>query len=114
MKEPRIYIDFNEILEDNLVLLSKSDIKKDSEGNEIVLYQGLKVKIYENDVDDSNEEDNLIAEGIVKLNNSDESWAKHAKWNCRINEDGIYNESKAGRLKIHKKKHPVEIRAICV
>lgn len=97
MKEPRIYVDFNEMLEDNLVLLSKFDTKKDSEGNEILLYEGLRVKIYENDVDDSNQEDNLIAEGFVELNNSDESWAKNAKWNCRIDEDGIYNESKAKR-----------------
>ena len=93
MKEARIYVDFNEMLEDNLVLLSQTDIKKDSEGNEIKLYEGLKVKIYEDDLNDLDEEDNLIAEGVVELNNSTESWAKAAKWNCRINEYGIYKES---------------------
>lgn len=93
MKEARIYVDFNEMLEDNLVLLSKTDIKKDSDGNDVILYQGLQVKIYGDDLNDSNEEDNLIAEGVVELNNSSESWAKAAKWNCRINDDGIYNES---------------------
>jgi hypothetical protein len=95
MKEARIYVDFNEMLEDNLVLLSKTDIEKDSEGNDIQLYEGLKVKIYEDNFDDSNVEDNLIAEGVVELNTSDYSWAKAAKWNCRINEDGIHVESKA-------------------
>jgi hypothetical protein len=95
MKEARIYVDFNEMLEDNLVLLSKTDIKKDSQGNEIMLYEGLKVKIYEDNLNDSDEEDNLIAEGVVELNISTESWAKAAKWNCRINENGIYNESQS-------------------
>lgn len=95
MKEARIYVDFNEMLEDNLVLLSKTDIKKDSEGNDVTLYEGLVVKIYMHDINDEGFEDNLIAEGIVELNTHDASWAKLAKWNCRINKNGICNKSKS-------------------
>ena len=93
MKEARIYVDFNEMLEDDLVLLSKTDIKKDSHGKKVVLYESLSVKIYENDINDFDEEDNLIAQGTVEFNTSTASWAKAAKWNCRINSNGIYNES---------------------
>ena len=82
------------MLDHNLVLLSKTDLKKDSEGNDLILYEGLKVKIYEEDFNGLNEEDNLIAEGIVELNTSTEDWAKSSKWNCRINNDGICSESK--------------------
>ena len=44
MKEPRIYVDFNEMIEDDLVLLSKTDIKLDSAGKRIELLAGAKVK----------------------------------------------------------------------
>jgi hypothetical protein len=68
MKEPRIYVDFNEMIEDNLVLLSKADFKLDSDGNVVELKEGMFVKIYSDDLDENNNEDNLIAEGIVELN----------------------------------------------
>lgn len=91
MKESRIYVDFNEMIEDNLVLLSKTDIKLDSEGKEVVLEEGMFIKIYCDDTD----EDVMIAEGIVELNKYREiySWTAAAKWNCRINNKGKYYES---------------------
>lgn len=92
MKEARLNVDFSEMIEEDLVLLSKTDHKKDSEGNAIELKEGLKVKIYSDDLNSCNEKDNLIAEGIVEVN-TDKSWSNDAKWNCRINKAGIYNES---------------------
>lgn len=95
MKEARIYVDFNEMVEDNLVLLSKTDFKSDSEGNQIEMEEGLKVKVYSDDINDKNEVDNLIADGVVELNTYREKygWTAAAKWNCRIDENGIQNES---------------------
>ncbi len=92
MKEARLYVDFNEMIEDDLVLLSKTDFKEDSKGNTVKLKEGLKVKIYSDDLSGCSEEDNLIAEGIVELN-THAGWINEAKWNCRINKAGIYNES---------------------
>ena len=43
MNTPRLYVDFNELLEADLVLLSQQDIKLDSDGNEIVLFDGRQV-----------------------------------------------------------------------
>lgn len=93
MKEPRIYVDFNEMVEEDLVLLSKTDYKLDSAGNLVLLFEGLLVKIYMDDVDEAGNVDNLIAEGIVEKNTITDSWGSAAKWNCRINKEGIYHES---------------------
>ena len=92
MKEARIYVDFNEIIEEDLVILSETDIKEDSKGHKIELKEGLKVKIYSNDLCSCNESDNLIADGVAEMNTRG-NWDREPKWNCRINKLGIYNES---------------------
>ena len=92
MKEARIYVDFNEMIEENLVILSETDIKEDSKGNKIELKEELKVKLYSDDLCGCNESDNLIADGVVELNTHG-NWDREPKWNCRINKLGIYNES---------------------
>ena len=92
MKESRIYVDFNEMIEEDLVPLSETDTKEDSKGNKITLKEGLKVKLYSDDLCSCNESDNLIADGVVELNIHG-NWKFESKWNCRINKQGIYNES---------------------
>ncbi len=92
MKDARIYVDFNEMIEENLVILSETDIKEDSKGNKIKLKEGLKVKLYSDDLCSCNESDNLLADGIVELN-AHASFGISPKWNCRINTKGVYNES---------------------
>ena len=92
MKVPRIYVDFNEMIEDNLVLLSQTDFKKNSNGDTVELKEGMRIKIYSDDENDLNEKDNLIADGFVELNVYG-GWTKAAKWNCRIDKNGIRNES---------------------
>lgn len=93
MKEPRIYVDFNEMVEEDLVLLSKNDTELDSAGNLVQLSENMFVKIYMDDVDEMGNEDKLIAEGIVERNAITEGWGAIAKWNCRIDQNGIYHES---------------------
>ena len=92
MKEARIYVDFNEMIEEDLVLLSKTDFKEDSQGNRVELKEGMKVKLYSDDLSGCSQVDNLIADGVVELN-THPGWSTEAKWNCRINRAGIYNES---------------------
>ena len=60
------YVDFNEMLEENLVMLSQNDFTNDSAGNEIKLFDGLEVKIYMKDYNEFNERDDLFAEGKVE------------------------------------------------
>ena len=95
MDRARIEVDFNELIERNLVLLSKTDLCIDSEGNEVFLEEGKEVFIYEEDRDESGKPDNLLAQGIVERNNptTNGSWTAAAKWCCRIDNNSIYHES---------------------
>ena len=91
MSGSRLYVDFNELIDEDLVLLSQTDVKLDQHGNEVFLYPGKHVDIYTDDIDDNGCVDNLIASGVVELNDS--GVFPVCKWNCRINENGIQHES---------------------
>lgn len=93
MRKARLYVDFNEMIENDLVLLAKEDTKLDSAGNEVHLYEGLEVSIYEDDYDQNGERDDLVAEGIVVRNPKKKGWGSVAKWCCRISKPGVRNES---------------------
>ena len=92
LDRPRIYVDFNEMQDSNRVLLSKTDITLDSEGNEIHLFEGLKVHIYTDDPDINGRKSNLLADGICVRNQAND-WSRAAKWSCKIDEKGIYSQS---------------------
>jgi hypothetical protein len=92
MDRPRIHVDFNEMVEENLVLLSKENSKRDSAGNLIEMLEGKKVYIYDDDVDDLGNPDPLVADGIIELNTHND-WSRNVRWCCRINESGILHLS---------------------
>lgn len=94
MTKPQLYVDFNEMVEPDLVLLTKTNIKIDNNGKEIKLFSGLKILVYMDDLNDNGEIENLIAEGVVEENKS-LGWSSHVKWCCRINNKGIYYESES-------------------
>ena len=93
MKLPRLSVDFNEMLEADLVLLSKTDTRSDSSGQTVALSDGLVVQVYEDDLGGQGQPDALVAEGRVERNNSGVDWASHAKWCCRIGPQGIRHKS---------------------
>ncbi len=92
MNRPRLYVDFNELIEPNLVALSKDDTKLTLTGENILLREGLLIEVHSDDVSDEGEPDNLIASGVVERN-SKTGWASHIKWCCRIDGNGIRHES---------------------
>ena len=91
MDNTRIYVDFNELIEENLVLLSQQDTKLDFGANEVLLFEGKQVDVYMDDIDENGYVDNLVASGIVEFNNTGRFPV--CKWNCRINKNGIRHES---------------------
>jgi len=94
MNKARIYVDFNEMVTDDIVLLSKGDTKVDSSGNPITFYDGMHVDIYSDDVDESGNIDNLIASGnAIKYDLSNYKFWRHVRWCCKINEHGVMHES---------------------
>lgn len=94
MDKARIYVDFNEMVNHNTVLLSEDDSKIDSQGNVLTFYEGMPVSIYSDDVSDNGQEDNLIADATAtKKNLSKDPYWQNIKWRCQINSDGIKHES---------------------
>jgi hypothetical protein len=89
---PLLYVDFNEMLDKNLVLLSRLDITSDLSGNDVALREGLAVDVYTDDVDANGRRDNLVASGVVEENRST-GWGAHVKWCCRIDSRGIRHQS---------------------
>ena len=93
MKQPRIPVDFNEMLESDLVLLSQTDFRTDSSGATIHLSEGLPVCLYDEDIGADGQPDNLIADGVAERRSGDSSWGTSAKWCCRIDGRGVRHES---------------------
>jgi hypothetical protein len=92
MTKPMLYVDFNEMLEPNLVLLSATDAKTASNGTVVLLSDGLKVSVYMDDTNEHGHPDNLVATGVVEVNQST-GWGAHVKWCCRIDTNGIRHQS---------------------
>jgi hypothetical protein len=67
-ERPLFYVDFNELMEFDVVLLSQTDIKKDAQGNDVVLVEGLSIAIYSDDIGSDGQPDSLVAEGVVIRN----------------------------------------------
>lgn len=93
--KPKLYVDFNEMIDDDLVLLSQNDTKLDFEGNEILLFEGLEIDIYMDDLDESGVKDDLIASGKAVRNNTE--FFTYVKWLCKIDENGIQLQSELGK-----------------
>lgn len=101
MDKARVYVDFNELVEKNIVLLSKEDWKMDSQGNRVCFKEGMSISLYS----DNGEDSYILAEGTVikyDLQNFP-SW-KQVKWCCRFEIIGLLNKScykeMSGKLKI--------------
>ena len=86
-------IDFNEFVSEDLYLLSTTDIKLDSDGKEVKLFEGKEVYIYSDDcgANEQGVEEILIADGVVELNDN-KNWAPHVKWCFRVDNNGVRYE----------------------
>jgi hypothetical protein len=91
-KPPWFRVDFNEMVDRDLVLLAQEDLRLDSSGGLVTLAEGMAVIVFEPDEDEDGKPDRLIARGIVERN-LEGGWTAAAKWSCRIDEDGIRHES---------------------
>ena len=94
MDKPRVYVDLNEMVTDDIVLLSKDDTKADSMGNSITFYEGMPVSLYSDDESDSGETDNLIFEGIaIKYDLRTYPRWEDVKWCARFDRDSLLHGS---------------------
>lgn len=110
LQKPRIYVDFNEMIDFDLVLLSQKDTKLNSEGVEVELSEGMGIDIYMDDEQANGFKDNLIASGIVEKNRS--GLFEITKWCCRIDENGIQHESEEIEKNLKSKDSTVVINTL--
>ncbi|WP_298334084.1 hypothetical protein [uncultured Erythrobacter sp.] len=80
------------MLEADLVLLSATDSKATRDEVDTPLREGMEISIYMDDLDERGQPDDLIASGVVERNLA-KGWAEHVKWCCRIDGNGIRNQS---------------------
>ena len=91
LQEPRLWADFNGYF-GAILCLSHSATCKAEDGSEVVLKEGMLVTAYDDDLDENNQRDNLIATGIVEP--SPESLrCRGSVWCLRIDENGLRSES---------------------
>lgn len=88
MDRPRVRVDFNEMIEEDLVLLAQTDDVMDSHGGQVQLSEGMRIHVYEEDPDEDGHPSALIADGTVERNVAG-GWTSAAKWSCRIDSNGI-------------------------
>ena len=87
--KPIVYVDFNELLDTNLVMLSQGDSRNDCRGNPVSLYEGLEIIGYQGDEDMDGARDDLLIEGICTANAT--GYAPHVKWVLQGNDKGIFH-----------------------
>lgn len=94
MSRPKFKVDFNEMPEEDLVLFSKENFRTDSLGRSLKLFNGMKVLLFEEDLDEFNQLDTLVASGMLEINIRND-WSSHVRWCCRIDEFGIQHSSES-------------------
>jgi hypothetical protein len=92
MPRPTLSVDFNEMLDADLVLLSATDTRRDARGDTVELREGMEVRVYDDDPDADGRPGKLVATGVVERNSSGEDWCAHVKWCCRIDAHGIQHQ----------------------
>ncbi|WP_233968879.1 hypothetical protein [Pectobacterium polaris] len=65
MDKPRIKLDFNELMEKDLVLLSKTDEVEDFSGQKIMFWVGRSTEIYECNYYENGEKEYFLTEGVA-------------------------------------------------
>lgn len=88
LDRPRVAVDFNELVEEDCVLLSRSPQVTDSAGAVLELREGVTVFIYQVDANEDGELEYIVATGKVERNRSSQAWHARVPWLCRIEEWG--------------------------
>lgn len=85
-------VDFNELIDRDLVMLSQSGTRLDSRGRPVTLYEGLPVTVYEEDVYEDGTRDFLLAEGIAARHDlTAYPCYPQVKWFCRFDPESFQN-----------------------
>jgi hypothetical protein len=83
---PRIRVDFNELVDPNLVLLSKTDVVECDDGTRLTLEQGMRLIAFEHNAYGDGTHEYLYAQGLAERNDPgvNGEWTRNAQWCCRF------------------------------
>ena len=84
---PRFNVDFNELLESDLLMLSQTDLRQDIHGNAVQLMPGMGIEVQQESRYADGSLELLWARGVVEANATGQ-WL-HVKWCCRLDARGI-------------------------
>lgn len=91
---PRVFADFNDLLSSPRRLwLDTVGARKDLERQDLELREGLRLTLYDHDLDDASNRDDLLVEGVVSRD------PESGRWMAIIEPDEIRHESD-GRAEI--------------
>jgi hypothetical protein len=95
MKRLKVWGDFNGVWNDEkgtMLCLSHGETCRDENGNDVILAEGMELTAFDEDLEENNNRDDLIAGGIVERA---PDWLRQhgSKWVLRIDENGIFHES---------------------
>lgn len=98
LDKSRIWLNFNEwCAEDDqgkpIYLFSQADIVNDSDGNDVELYEGMEVSVFDYDLDESDKPDALLAEGII-IKNTLKDYPM-VKWLIKLTKNKVNYKSRA-------------------
>jgi hypothetical protein len=91
MTDRRLCADFNGLFGD-VLCLSHGDTCKDESGQDVVLRPGMVVSVYEEDIDELGQRDDLTATGTIEPS---PNWlqCRGSRWILRIDRHGVRHES---------------------
>ena len=75
-----IYADFMKIDNEGRLVLTCVGTHRDLEKHNIVLKDGLKLLVYNDDADDNGNQDDLVVEGMIEFDKAKETWAARINW----------------------------------
>jgi hypothetical protein len=87
-----IYADFNGLLGRDLLCISHGDTARNYAGELVQLSPGMKITRYDEDADEQNFPDAILATGVVEPT-PPSARCRGSKWSLRIDADGIRHES---------------------
>jgi hypothetical protein len=77
--KPRIYADFQNLDDDNRVRLDSAGTKDDLARLGLQLSDGLDLTLYTDDADESGRPDDLLVDGVTRLNDG-RGWVAEVDW----------------------------------
>lgn len=92
LDKARVQLDFSELCGTApgdgapVYWFSQADIVNDSDGNDVALYDGMAVSVFDGDYDPAGKPDAILADGVVLKNDSEAS--PKVKWLIRLVKHG--------------------------